>query len=112
MTSIQYKCPYLDAAWVRVHSCEITVQQMWRLLRRQPPPLVEEETPIPNTYTVLERTQIRSWVPKGLGTKNDYAGEDQQQFTRPDWNGPLNRNKTAVSQTPPLVQDVAPFQNM
>jgi hypothetical protein len=37
MVSIKYKFPYLDAVWVRVHSCQITVQQMWRLLRKTNP---------------------------------------------------------------------------
>jgi hypothetical protein len=49
-------------------------------------PLVEEETRFTNTETVTERTQIRSWIPTGLETKNDCAGEDQQQITRPNQN--------------------------
>lgn len=66
MLSIKYKCRYLDASRVRVHSCEFIVQQMRRLLKKtNPPPLVEEETPFENTYIILERTRISSGVPTG-----------------------------------------------
>jgi hypothetical protein len=41
-------------------------------------PLIEEETQIQNTWTVLERTKILSWVPTGPETNNECAGEDQQ----------------------------------
>jgi hypothetical protein len=34
-----------------------------------------------NTQTVLERTDIWSWVPTGPEAKNDCAGEGQQQST-------------------------------
>jgi hypothetical protein len=34
---------------------------------------------------VLERTKIWSWVPTGSETKNDSAGEGQQQFAGLDW---------------------------
>jgi hypothetical protein len=37
--------------------------------------------------------------PVGLGTENDYAGEDQQQFN------------LRTEPTPPLVEEEAPFQN-
>jgi hypothetical protein len=42
----------------------------------QTPPLVEEEAPL-KTRKSQERTEIFSWVPMGLETKNDCAGEDQ-----------------------------------
>jgi hypothetical protein len=47
------------------------------------PPLVETETPFPKTETVLQRTKIWSWLPTGPETKNDCAGEGQQQLTEP-----------------------------
>jgi hypothetical protein len=37
MVSIKYKCPHLDAPWVRVHACWIPAQHMWRLRRRNRP---------------------------------------------------------------------------
>jgi hypothetical protein len=52
---------------------------------RQIIPLVEKETPFQNTKMVLERTKIKPRVPTGLETKNDCAGDDQQQFTGMDW---------------------------
>jgi hypothetical protein len=42
-------------------------------------PLAEEETPFPNTQTVLERTYIRSWARTGFETKKDCADEDQHR---------------------------------
>jgi hypothetical protein len=35
----------------------------------------------------LERTGIWPWVPTGPETKNDGAGEGEQQLTGLDWNG-------------------------
>jgi hypothetical protein len=46
----------------------------------QTPPLVEEEAHL-KTRKSVETTKIRSRVPTGSNTKNDCAGEDQQQFT-------------------------------
>jgi hypothetical protein len=45
--------------------------------------------------------------PAGLGTKNDTAGEGQQQFTRQTFS---RRGVISSSQTPPLVEKEAPFQ--
>jgi hypothetical protein len=50
MVSIKCKCPYVDATWVPVHSCEITVQQIWRLLRKTNPLLSSKRRPHFNTY--------------------------------------------------------------
>jgi hypothetical protein len=47
-------------------------------------PLVEEEAPVQNRWSILEWTKIWSWVPTGPETKYDFAGEGQQQFPRCD----------------------------
>jgi hypothetical protein len=44
--------------------------------------LVEEETSLQNTQTISEQTKFRHGVPTGTETKNECAGEGQQQFTR------------------------------
>jgi hypothetical protein len=49
----------------------------------QAPPVFEEETTFQNIQTVLELRKIWSCVPTAPETKNDYAGEGQQQFTGP-----------------------------
>jgi hypothetical protein len=46
--------------------------------------IAEEEAHL-KTRKSLERTKIWSWIPKGPETKNDCAGEDQEQFTMLDW---------------------------
>jgi hypothetical protein len=48
----------------------------------QTPP-VEEETTFPSTQTALELRTVWSCVSTVPETKNDYAGEGQQQFTGP-----------------------------
>jgi hypothetical protein len=53
--------------------------------RNQTLSLIEEETPFQNTWIVLERIKIWSWVPTRPETKVDCAGEDQQKFTRPTY---------------------------
>jgi hypothetical protein len=51
------------------------------------PLLASKRRPHFKTRKSVERTKIWSWVPKGPETKNDFAGEDQQQFTGMDWAG-------------------------
>jgi hypothetical protein len=48
------------------------------------PPLGEHE-PNFQTHKILRRIKIWSWVPTGSETKNDCAGEDQQQFSGLNW---------------------------
>jgi hypothetical protein len=49
----------------------------------QPSLLAKEKTAFKNIQTVLEWTEILSWVSTGLETKNDCADEGKQQFTGP-----------------------------
>jgi hypothetical protein len=46
MVSMKNKCPYLDAVWVRVYQCWITVLQMWGLVRKTNPSFRWREGPI------------------------------------------------------------------
>jgi hypothetical protein len=55
---------------------------------RQTPPLVKEKAPFRNKS--LQGTKIWSWVPTGLDTKDDCAGDGQQQFAGVDWK-PVSR---------------------
>jgi hypothetical protein len=48
---------------------------------RSIPLFSEQEAPCPNTQMTLEWIQICSWIPTGPETKNNCAGEGQQQFT-------------------------------
>jgi hypothetical protein len=87
MVSIKYKCPHLDAAWVRLHSCEFTVQQMCHPLRKTNPSSRRKGYPISKHINGLG-TNINLFMGlTGPETKNDCAGEDQQQFIGLDWTG-------------------------
>jgi hypothetical protein len=44
-SSVMYNCPYLDAVWVPVHSCN----KCGASSETPTPPLVEEDTRFPNT---------------------------------------------------------------
>jgi hypothetical protein len=57
---------------------------------RPTPPLVEESI-FPNTWMALERWKLWSCVLTMTETKNDFAGENQQQFTRVYWTNDLYR---------------------
>jgi hypothetical protein len=46
VVSTKYRCQYFNAVWLRVHSCWITVQQMWRLFRTTNPSPLEGGGPI------------------------------------------------------------------
>jgi hypothetical protein len=48
--------------------------------------LVEEKAPFQNKYKSIKNKNM-FMSPDGTETKNDYAGEAQQQFTGLDWTG-------------------------
>jgi hypothetical protein len=55
------------------------VEGKWSVVVK--PRLSSKRRPHFKTCKSLERTKICLWVPTGPETKNDYAGEDQRQFT-------------------------------
>jgi hypothetical protein len=70
---------------VWVHSAKLWHNKCGVYLERPTLPLVEEETPFPNTKTILEITKVLSWVMKGPKTNNDCAGKDSSNLL--DWTG-------------------------
>jgi hypothetical protein len=63
---IKHESLYLDAASLRVHSCEITVQQIWRLLGLTSPSPRERRDLISKQVNNLgTSTNIRPWIQTG-----------------------------------------------
>jgi hypothetical protein len=84
---MNYRCPYLDV-WVRVHLCKITEQQLWCLLRQTNSSSRRRERI--SKHMVLEWRKLWSCVLTVPETKNDFAGENQQQFTGLYWTNDLH----------------------
>jgi hypothetical protein len=84
----------------------VSQQQITTLLRvvaeRPTPSIFQEEAPFKNTRMVLEITKIWSRVPTGPETKNDCAGEGQQQITAllssPRYHNPKHINVSVTTE--------------
>jgi hypothetical protein len=72
-----------EASESEIQQCHSPVEGEWPGVVRPLPSL--RWRPNFKTRKSLERTKILLWVPTRTDTKNDFAGEAQEQFTGLDW---------------------------